>query len=270
MSISLEAMTRFNQLIKKKNVSCFISAVWGRRRDPRRASRNSRYPRGKRQFLFPSKIWLITPFPRCDDMLHDSIVFLSGQHRPRLPDATERDLFLFFSANLFFPKAFVFRGAHGINPDGGIIKHNEADHLGGARCSGGIKTSSTARDRSIDYTPGKVRDPRSGWQAMCTDPSRSSKQYHATACASMHANGARANRSANHPRNARFSLLILIVASPSRVESVSNQPRHFWPLSHFCLYITAAPKERLRNSHFDNKHYFEVRGPSHFASQQKW
>lgn len=36
------------------------------------------------------------------------------------------------------------------------------------------------RDRSIDYTPGKVRDPRSGWQAMCTDPSRSSKQYHAT------------------------------------------------------------------------------------------
>jgi len=40
---------------------------------------------------------------------------------------------------------------------------------------------------------------------MCTDPSRSPKQYRATARASMRASGVRANRSANHPRNARDS-----------------------------------------------------------------
>jgi len=43
---------------------------------------------------------------------------------------------------------------------------------------------------------------------MCTDPSRSPKQYRATARASMRASGARANRSANHPRNAPREILL--------------------------------------------------------------
>lgn len=173
--------------------------------------------------LFPPKIWLITPF-RVATRERYSAVFLSGQHQSRLPDATARvPIFFFFPPKRTYSRRHSFSRFRRINPDSSIIKHNEAGHLGGARCSGGVKTSSAARDRSIDYTPGKVRDPRSGWQAMCTDPSRSSKQCYATACASMHASDARANRPANHPRNARFSFFISdSCVTVSRIESVSN------------------------------------------------
>lgn len=173
-----------------------------------------------------------------------SAMFLSGQHQSRLPDATARvPIFFSFLSKRAYSRRHSF--PRGINPDGSVIKCNEADHLGGARCSGGIKTSSTARDRSIDYTPGKVRDPRSGWQAMCTDPSRSSKQYHATACASMHASGARANRSANHPRNARFSFYFKqrCVTSTRAFQTPKTRRR----LSHFRPHV-AGRGVRLQNS----------------------
>lgn len=106
---------------------------------------------------------------------------------------------------------------------GAVALSNTIKPLEGARCGGGIKTSS-ARDRSIDYTPGKVRDPRSGWQAMCTDPSRSSKQYHATACASMHASAC-TNRSANHPRNAVRGIFVTNQPALSSRRRASNSRR---------------------------------------------
>jgi len=104
------------------------------------------------------------------------------------------------------------------------------------------------RDRSIDYTPGKVRDPRSGWQAMCTDPGRSSKQYHAAVCASMHTSGARANRL----RNAQIFVLTQMVASPIRVERVSNYRDVLTAFTFLSIRRSRVGKgTRSQNSHFD-------------------
>lgn len=196
--------------------------------------------------LFPPKIWLITPFrvATWDECYTTRPCFCPTSIEIAGCYLCETCLSFSSSKRTRSCRHSFSRETHGINPDGSIIKHNEAGHLGRREMQRRHKDlHGGERDRSIDYTPGKVRDPRSGWQAMCTDPSRSPKQYHATTCASMHASGARANRSANHPRNARFFVLTQMIASPSPPSKAFQTPGIFWPLSHFCPHSAAALKE---------------------------
>jgi len=73
------------------------------------------------------------------------------------PDATARETCSsFFSSRRTCSRRHSFshiRGTHGINPDGSIIKHDEAGHLGEReRYIGGIKTSSAARKIAASIT----------------------------------------------------------------------------------------------------------------------